>query len=57
MTGFTLSFALEAAFLVVAFGAALLVPASGRQTLGAATDAPRGEVGEAASGTVEVKVS
>jgi MFS family permease len=38
VTGFTLSFALEAAFLVVSFIAALLVPRMDRQVAGTGTD-------------------
>ena len=38
VTGFTLSFALEAAFLVVSFVAALLVPRMDRQVAGTGTD-------------------
>jgi EmrB/QacA subfamily drug resistance transporter len=57
VTGFTLSFALEAAFLVIAFVAALLVPARARQTPTAGTDATRATIGEGLSGPVEIKAS
>jgi MFS family permease len=56
VTGFTLSFALEAAFLVVAFIAALLVPVRTRQAVGTGPDAAREEVGEAQPASVEIEV-
>ena len=57
VTGFTLSFALEAAFLVVAFVAALLVPKTGRQAVSGGTDATPEPVGAGRSAPVEVEVS
>jgi EmrB/QacA subfamily drug resistance transporter len=57
VTGFTLSFALEAAFLVVAFVAALLVPVAAQRTAGTGADAPRQGVGTGRPAPVEAKVS
>ena len=58
VTGFTLSFALEATFLVIAVVAALLVPAAAPQFSDTGTDAERqlSEVGEAASALVNLEV-
>jgi len=59
VTGFTMSFALEAAFLVIAVVAGLLVPAAARQIVRTGTDAGHqpSEVGEAptAPATVEIR--
>jgi EmrB/QacA subfamily drug resistance transporter len=62
VTGFTLSFALESAFLVVAFVAALLVPNAARQAVSGGadaggTDAKPDPVGARRSAPVEVKIS
>jgi MFS family permease len=58
VSGFTLSFALEATFLVIAVVAALLVPAAAPQFSDTGTDAERqlSEVGEAASALVNLEV-
>ncbi len=56
VTGFTLSFALEAAFLVIAFVAALLVPVTARPAVGTGAGAAREEVGEAGSASVKIEV-
>jgi MFS family permease len=57
VTGFTLSFALEAAFLVIAVVAALLVPTVARNAPPTGTDAAREEVGGASSARVKLEVS
>jgi MFS family permease len=54
--GFTLSFALEAAFLVIAFVAALLVPVPTRQAPSTGANATREEVGGGRSAPVELEV-
>ena len=58
VTGFTLSFALEATFLVIAVVAALLVPAVAPQFSDTGTDAGQqlAEVGEASSTLVNLEV-
>jgi EmrB/QacA subfamily drug resistance transporter len=55
--GFTLSFALESAFLVVAFVTALLVPNAAQQTASGGTDATPEPVGAGRSAPVEIEVS
>ena len=58
MTGFTLSFALEAAFLVIAVVAALLVPTVAQNARRTGTDAGRAvEVGGVSSARVKLEVS
>jgi hypothetical protein len=57
VTGFTLSFALESAFLVVAFAAALLVPNAARQAVSGGTDATPEPVGAGRSAPVKMNVS
>jgi EmrB/QacA subfamily drug resistance transporter len=57
VTGFTLSFALESAFLVIAFVAALLVPNAARQAVSGGTDATPEPVGARRSAPVEMEVS
>ena len=58
VTGFTLSFALEATFLVIAVVAALLVPAVAPQFSDTGMDAGQqlAEVGEASSALVNLEV-
>jgi EmrB/QacA subfamily drug resistance transporter len=58
VTGFTLSFALESAFLVIAVVAALLVPRAATRVADRSTDAPAplSEVGEASPVAVELEV-
>ena len=55
--GFTLSFALEAVFLVIAFVAALLVPTRARAAVSAGPDAAPEQVGEGRPSPVKVEVS
>jgi EmrB/QacA subfamily drug resistance transporter len=59
VTGFTLSFALEATFLVIAVVAALLVPAPAQEALRTGADVTRPEVGEGrpAPAPVEMEIS
>jgi MFS family permease len=57
VTGFTLSFALEAAFLVIAVVAGLLVPTAARNAPPTGTNAAREEVAEASSARVKLEVS
>jgi EmrB/QacA subfamily drug resistance transporter len=57
VTGFTLSFALEAAFLVIAVVAGLLVPTAAQNAPPTGTDAAREEVGGVSSARVKLEVS
>ena len=57
VTGFTLSFALEAAFLVIAVVAGLLVPTVAQNAPPTGTDAAREEVGGVSSARVKLEVS
>ena len=55
VTGFTLSFALEAAFLVIAFVAALLVPAPARYVVSTGAGGVREDVGDGRPAPVKIE--